>query len=430
MVFLGALAALVIIIIICMLGPLEIFLLNAIGFSFAESFNAQIKIGSIAGSVKGGALVLILGVQPIVLGALFLRMLNAIFQASIVKKARVRKALDVEKSGVKPKSSGDLNSLLRTTNEAPTPNFSVGSVAFANMTDMKIREQRNPFQLIASVITFRGSTWHFRFILVSAVIHVWGLLAAPIGWAIVASSAPLLVCLYGPTLFAYLLVFGVYQELRDPNAALIRRARSKFYPNYLIAEREQLIVEDSEKRVAEEQDFLTEFRKQIFFLDRKEAQRIWNSYREIKVRDRETFQLLQSRIYERSFPDLDTKSSSESLPISCAYFLLVLFREARFALVLRYMRAQKFNKKIVRFVETDIHSRLLLLKSTDRHDLRDAVLEERSRMENVNLPILFRQLIVLGEMRGEMYSFRWHPNAYHLLEKGWLRYLFRLLPII
>ncbi len=126
----GITGSFVIVLMLCLKGPLELFILSKLGLPLVESFEATIKGGGIQGWVKGGALLLILIIQPLLAGALFLKILDRFLQATVVTNTRKFGRLAPRKAGGKVKTEEDFKDRLQLrVREEPNIGAGTGGAA-------------------------------------------------------------------------------------------------------------------------------------------------------------------------------------------------------------------------------------------------------------------------------------------------------------
>ncbi|MFZ3328331.1 MAG: hypothetical protein WA231_21695 [Methylocella sp.] len=164
--------ALVVALMLCLKGPLELFILAKLGLPLLESFEATINAGGVQGWVKGGILVLILFVQPSMVGMLFLKILDRILQATAVANARRFGDLRAKKSGGNAKTEEDFKDLLHLrTSESPTIGHSAGDAAVAGFSRERTDRHKKPIEHVIRALIFRGSQLHF--ILAGLAVAFW-----------------------------------------------------------------------------------------------------------------------------------------------------------------------------------------------------------------------------------------------------------------
>lgn len=214
---------------VCLLGPVELWMLHSLGFTIVESIEATLKLGGTEALVKGGIVTLILIVQPFIVGLTILKMVERIHTLLVVQKIVQFGLADLDKAGSRPKSRDQLH---REVAEETTPPIAstFAHLAAASYEDIvQFHLPQFSWNILIDVMMFRGSRMHFQLIAITGIVVLLVYSFASFQASAYAMFL-FLACLIGPSLFLYLAVLGEYASLTQLNHTKARIQQSRLYP--------------------------------------------------------------------------------------------------------------------------------------------------------------------------------------------------------
>lgn len=213
MVLYAVLVTIIVLLLLSFKGPLELGYLKDIGIDLVGSFEAAAKTSTWEATLKGGTLALILIVQPVVFGVLFIRLIDMLFRFSVIAKLEKRGFLKLEgrSRGKTPKSKVDLKEMVSVL-EPYSPPVATGlgpTVALSLDHAGSMGKYEGFAGRLLPFLLFRGSPAQLILASLSLAGVCLSFLLLEIGWITVAMFV-LLICLYGPSSFLYFSVLSRY----------------------------------------------------------------------------------------------------------------------------------------------------------------------------------------------------------------------------
>ena len=438
---------------VCLKGPLELYMLMNIGISFSETFEATIRAGGTQGLIKGGALCLILLAQPCLLGFLFLRILDKILQATVIHDARTYGRMTPPKMGGKAKTEEELEDQLRLrTRIPPVADNKLGpAIAISYDLDDKIYTEP-PVALLMRAVLFRGSRPHLIAVMVIIPLWILSVFILPIDLQPIVGFSAVMIT-YGPAFLIYLCSFAIYAHLMRVNTALIKRNLAPFYTKLEAATRAASVHNETEKMISDKISIYEQISSEpaillqlsrddrLFFLNEatktlrqieKRYNPIWKLY---KISESENYRHIPylSEMNDevlvaaaRWAGDLASYPTwSKACRAAVLYTVLMrrirrvaLWKSRRYAFQLTMLTFGKRIEILFWNITTWSSARALLIFSArSRRNYREAKAVAVSREKMANLPSLARQLSILGEDRETVFLFLSSDPVYALFRR-------------